>query len=410
LSIKDLLKEHGKPPREVYFDLENSGYVPDEVVEAMIPYFNKIGYGHPAITHRLGWEAFEVINETKKLLAKMINANGSEEIVITHSGTEANNLAIFGHAIANRKKRGKILVSAIEHLSIIFPAEQAEKLYGFKVQQIPVDEEGFIDPEMFSAYIDKDVSLISIQLVNHEIGTIQNIKELVRIAKDINPDVVFHTDAADAFGRMRIDVKDLGVDMLTISSHKIHGPRGVGVLFIKQGTKIEPILYGQLSSEKFWPGVENIPLIAGFRKAIELAYNNFDSNLAKVKRLRDKLMNGVLDSVPEVLINGPIGDKRVVDNANISFLYVEGEAITVEFSLHGIYVSSGSACTSRILEPSHVLLAIGRKHEEAHGSILFKVCRYHNDKDIDYALENIPKAIKRLRKLSPLTPSHLKGD
>ncbi len=410
MSIKDLLREHGKPPKEVYFDLENSGYVPDEVVEAIIPYFNKIGYGHPAITHKLGWEAFEVIDETKKLLARTINASGPEEIVITHSGTEANNLAILGHAIAHREKGGKILVSAIEHLSVIFPAEKAEKLYGFKVQRIPVDEEGFIDPEMFSAYMDKDVSLISIQLVNHEIGTIQNIRELVKIAKEINPEVIFHTDAADAFGRMRIDVKDLGVDMLTISSHKIHGPRGVGALFIKQGTKIEPILYGQLSSEKFWPGVENIPLIAGFRKAIELAFRDFDNNVAKVKRLRDKLMNGIIESVPEVLVNGPIGDKRVVDNANISFLYVEGEAITVEFSLNGIYVSSGSACTSRILEPSHVLLAIGRRHEEAHGSILFKVCRYHSDEDIDYALENIPIAIKRLRKLSPLTPPHLKGD
>lgn len=410
LSIKDLLREHGKPPREVYFDLENSGYVPDEVVGAMIPYFNKVGYGHPAITHKVGWEALEVINETKELLARVINADDSEEIIITHSGTEANNLAILGHVLANRKMGGKILVSAIEHLSIIFPAEQAERLYGFKVQQIPVDENGFVDPEIFAAYLDKDVSLISIQLVNHEIGTIQNIRELVKIAKDINPNVIFHTDAADAFGRMRIDVKDLGIDMLTISSHKIHGPRGVGVLFVRKGTRIEPILHGQLSSEKFWPGIENIPLIAGFKKAIELAYDSFESNLTKVKRLRDKLMSGILDSVPEVLVNGPTGDKRVIDNVNVTFLYVEGEAITVELSLRGIYVSSGSACTSRILEPSHVLLAIGRKHEEAHGSILFKVCRYHGEEDIDYALENIPSAIKRLRKLSPLTPPHLKSD
>jgi len=404
LSIRDLLKAHGKPPREVYFDLENSGLVPPEVVDAMLPYFNRIGYGHPSITHKVGWEAYEILYETKELVSKTIGASSPEEIVITHSGTEANNLAIMGFALANRTKKGKIIVSAIEHLSVIFPAETASELFGFEVLRIPVDTEGFIDPEIFQAYIDKDTSLVSIQMVNHEIGTIQNIKELAEIAKDTNPNVIFHTDAADAYGRIKFRVDDLGVDLLTISSHKIHGPRGVGILYVREGVKLSPILRGQLSVEKLWPGVENIPLIAGFKKAVELAFTNFDANVSKMMILRDMLLRGILDNVPDVLVNGPIGEKRAPDNINVSFLYVEGEAITIEFSLRGIYVSSGSACTSRILEPSHVLLAIGRKHEEAHGSILFKVSRYHNREDIAYALSQIPEAIDRLRKISSLKP------
>ena len=404
MSVRDLIAAHGTPPREVYFDLENSGYVPDEVVKAMIPYFNKVGYGHPSITHKIGWEAYEVIYETKDLVRKTIGAKNIEEIIFTHSGTEANNLAIFGFVLANRKNPSKIVISSIEHLSVIFPAEEAEKLFGFKILRLPVDEKGFVDPEILQAYMDKDVSLVSIQMINHEIGTIQNIKELVKVVKDVNPNAIFHTDAADAYGKIKINVKEMGIDMLTISSHKIHGPRGVGILYLKEGTKIEPVLRGQLSVEKYWPGVENVPLIAGFKKAVELAFDDFDGHIRKVRKLRDRLMSGIIERVPHVLVNGPEGDKRAPDNVNLSFLFVEGEAITVELSLRGIYVSSGSACTSRILEPSHVLLAIGRKHEEAHGSILFKLSRYHTKEDIDYTLENISPAIERLRHISSWKP------
>ena len=401
-KIRGLLKAHGKPPREVYFDLENSGWVPPEVVEAMLPYFNKYGYGHPSITHKPGWEALEVVYETKELVAKTINASSPEEIVFTHSGTEANNLAIMGAILANRKKKGKILVSAIEHLSVIFPAEYIAEQLGYKVIRIPVDGEGFVDPEVLKIYMDKDVVLVSIQMVNHEIGTIQDMKELVDIAKSINPEVLFHTDAADAYGRIPIDLNRLNVDLLTISSHKILGPRGIGALCVREGVKIEPILRGQLSVEKLWPGVENVPAIAGFKKAIELVFDNFDANVQYVKSLRDKLLKGIVENIPHVLVNGPVGDKRAPDNVNVGFLYVEGEALTVELSLRGIYVSSGSACTSRVLEPSHVLLAIGRRHEETHGSILFKISRYHKLEDIDYTLEHLPKAVERLRTISSI--------
>jgi len=400
-KVRELLESHGKPQKEVYFDLENSGFIPQEVVEAMIPYFNVRGYGHPSITHRVGWEALEVIYETKELIARTINTSNPESIVFTHSGTEANNLAILGFLLRNRgSKSKKVIVSSIEHLSVIFPARFASELLGFKVILVPVDGDGFIDPEILKYYVDKDTILVSIQMVNHEIGTIQRLKEIVDVVKSANSEVVFHTDAADAYGWIHINVEELGVDMLTISGHKIHGPRGVGALYVREGLELESPLKGQLSVERLWPGVENVPLIAGFKKAIEMMFNNFDSRVNYVRNLRDKLMKGILDRVPEVLVNGPIGDMRVANNVNMSFLRIEGEALTVELSLYGVYVSSGSACSSRVLEPSHVLLAIGRKHEEAHGSILFKITHHHREDDIHYALEVIPRAVKRLRNIS----------
>ncbi|MEM1935971.1 MAG: cysteine desulfurase family protein [Sulfolobales archaeon] len=404
VSVEELLRAHGRPPREVYFDNENSGYVPREVVEEMIPYFNSIGYGHPSITHKPGWEAYEVLYKTKELLTKVLNAEGLGEFAFVHSGTEANNLAVLGYALANRGRGGKIVVSAIEHLSVIYPAEEAERLFGFRVVRVPVDSEGFVDPEVLKEFVDGSTSLVSIQMVNHEIGTVQNIFELSKVVKEVNPRAVFHTDAADAFGKIPIDLKKLEhVDMVTLSSHKIHGPRGVGVLFIREGVRVEPVLKGQLSYEKLWPGVENVPLIAGFRKAVELAYRDFDLNVAKMREARDLLVRGILEKVSDVLVNGPSDfSMRSPDNANLSFLYVEGEALTVELSINGVYVSSGSACTSRILEPSHVLLAIGRKHEEAHGSILFKTSRYHTREDIEYTLEVLPKAVDRLRGISTI--------
>ncbi|MEM4977179.1 MAG: cysteine desulfurase family protein [Desulfurococcaceae archaeon] len=402
--VRELLKAHGKPAREVYYDLENSGWVPPEVVEAMIPYYNTVGYGHPSITHRVGWEALEVVYEAKELVAKTIGARSPEEIVFTHSGTESNNLAVMGYLLKNRGRKGKVLVSAVEHLSVIFPAEYAAQLLGYEVVRVPVDEEGFVDPEVFKLYVDRNTVLVSVQMVNHEIGTVQNIRELVDIARSVNPSVVFHTDAADAYSWVGIDVDKLGVDMLTISSHKVHGPRGVGVLYVRSGVELESPIRGQLSVEKLWPGVENVPAIAGFKKAVELAFSDFEARVVRVRELRDKLMMGILDSVSHVLINGPVGSKRVANNLNVSFLYVEGEALTVELSLSGVYVSSGSACSSRVLEPSHVLIAIGRKHEEAHGSILFKLTRYHTPDDVEYTLSVLPRAVERLRTISSVKP------
>lgn len=397
-KVRGLLRAHGKPRREIYFDLENSGWVPPEVVKVMLPYFNEMGYGHPSITNKRGWEALEALLKAQEFIAESIGAKASE-LVFTHSGTESNNLAILGAALANRGRK-KVVISAIEHFSVMLPANELNK-YGFKVVQVPVDEEGIVDIDLLGTIVDKDTALVSIQLVNHEIGTIQPLREIVEVIRERNESAIVHTDAVDAYTRLPVDVRRLDVDLLTLSSHKILGPKGAGALYVREGVKIKRIIHGALSTQQYWPGVENVPAIVGFYEAARLALDGMSDHVSYVRGLRDRLMNGIM-GVKDALINGPRGDKRVADNVNVSFLYIEGEALTVELSLRGIYVSSGSACTSRVLEPSHVLLAIGRKHEEAHGSILFKLSRYHTEKDIDYVLEHLPEAVERLRILSPL--------
>ncbi len=401
-AVRELLEIHGTPEREVYLDNENSGWVPPEVVSYMLPYYNKRGYGHPSITNKPGWEALEVIEETSEEIASTLGGEPAG-VNFLHSGTEANNLAVIGGARANRQKGKKIIISDIEHYSVLLPALSLEDA-GFTVIRAPVNGEGFVDPDVLSALVDKETILVSIQAANHEIGTIQRLKELLDVVKDKNPDALFHTDACDAYGRVPLDLKELDLDMLTLSSHKVLGPKGVGVLYLKEGTRVESLLKGALSSQALWPGVENVPAIAGFKKAVELAFEDFQGINRRVALLRDLLMEGILDSVSDTLLNGS-RKERVSDNVNISFLHVEGEALTVELSLRGVYVSSGSACTSRVLEPSHVMLAIGREYEAAHGSILFKLMRYHDKEDMNYVIDQVGEAVSRLRKISPLGKS-----
>lgn len=398
-SVKELIEAHKGLKKEVYLDIENSSPVPKEIIEEMLPYFNEKAYGHPALTHKPGWEAYETIMEISSRIAEFINAEAPEEINFTHSETEANNLALIGCASANKKKGKKIIISEIEPLSILHISELLSK-NGFKVVKIPVDNEGFIDLDKLSNAIDKETIIVSIMLVNHEIGTIEPIKEAVEIVKDKNPNIIFHTDASDAYGKIPIDVKKLGIDLMSLSSYKILGPRGVGALYVKRGIKIERIIEGQIGTQQLWPDLENVPLLVGFAKASELAFKDFDKNVSHMKELRDALINGILNNIESTVLNGPFGEKRAPDNVNISYLHVEGEALTIELSLSGIYVSSGSACTRRILQPSHVLLAIGKKFEEAHGSILMKVTRYHTKSDIEYVLNVLPKAVKRLRSIT----------
>lgn len=400
MSVRDLLRAHGEPAREVYLDNENSGWVPREVVEAMLPYFNAKGYGHPSITNKPGWEAFEVIDEASELIARTIGGD-KEDLTFVHSGTEANNLAIIGAARASKEKGRKIIVSDIEHYSVLLPALSLEE-HGFKVVRAPVDERGFVMADVLAELVDRETMLVSIAHVNHEIGTVQRIKELAEVIKDRNPDAIFHTDACDAYARVPINLSEVDVDMLTLSSHKILGPKGAAILYVREGVEVEPILRGALSGQTLWPGVENVPAIAGFKKAIELAFEDFEGNVEKMERMRDYLIDSILESVPESILNGPRGSERAADNVNISFLRVEGEALTVELSMRGVYVSSGSACTSRVLEPSHVMLAIGRKHEEAHGSLLFKLTRYNSMEEMRYVSEQVKEAVERLRSISPL--------
>lgn len=401
-NVKELLKAHEGLKREVYLDNENSSIVPDEVVEAMLPYYNRLAYGNPTLTHKPGWEAFETIMESSQKIASFLGCKNVEEINFTPGETEANNLAIMGTVLSSGRRSGKIVISEVEPLGVLNVAEMLQKR-GFSLEKVPVDSEGFINLEKLEEAVDKETVLVSLSIVNHEIGTIQPIAEAVRLVKDKNSKTIFHTDASDAYGKIPLNVQDLRVDLATISSYKILGPRGIGVLYVKERVNVERILEGQIGTQRLWPGVENTPLIVGFTKASELAFQIFEQNTLHMQRLRDKLIDGITCGVPDVLLNGPAGDKRAPDNVNISFLRCEGEALTIELSLGGVYVSSGSACSRRLLQPSHVLVALGRKFDEAHGSILMKVTRAHTEEDLNYVLEVIPRAVKRIRGITGST-------
>ena len=395
-NVKELLKLHEGIKHEVYLDNENSSIVPKEIVDAMLPYFDQKAYGNPTLTHKPGWEAFEVIMNSFQKISKFMGAKILEEITFTPSETEANNLAIMGSAFAMKNKGKKIIISEIEPINVLQVAEMMQK-FGFSTIKIPVDHEGFINLEKLKEAVDNETILVSVSAVNNEIGTIQPIKEAVDIVKAKNPQALFHTDASDAYGRIPLNVQNLNVDLATISSYKIQGPRGMGAMYLREGINFERILEGQIGTQKLWPGVENTPLIVGFTKASELAFENFEANTAKMRKLRDKLVDSIFAELTDIRFNGPKSDKRSPDNANISILRCEGEALTIELSLRGIYVSSGSACSRRLLQPSHVLVAIGRRFSEAHGSILMKTTRYLAEEDIAYVVEVLPTAVNRIR-------------
>jgi len=395
-NVKELLKLHEGITHEVYLDNENSSVVPQEVLDAMLPYFGKKAYGNPTLTHKPGWEAFEVIMNCFQKISKSMGAKILEEITFTPGETEANNLAIMGSAFAQKSRGKKIIISEIEPINVLQVAEMMQK-FGFTMQKIPVDHDGFIDLEKLKEAVDSETILVSVSAVNNEIGTVQPIKEAVDIVKAENPHALFHTDATDAYGRIPFNVEDLKVDLATVSSYKIQGPRGMGAMYLRDGVNMERILEGQIGTQKLWPGVENTPLIVGFTKASELALQNFEANVAKMRTLRDKLVDGIFAELDDLRFNGPKGDKRAPDNANVSILRCEGEALTIELSLKGVYVSSGSACSRRLLQPSHVLVAIGRRFSEAHGSILMKTTRYMTEEDIAYVLEVLPSAVNRIR-------------
>jgi len=401
-NVKELLKAHEGLRREVYLDNENSTPVPDEIVEAMLPYYNRRAYGNPTLTHKPGWEAFEVLMESAQKIASSIGCKTLEEINFTPGETEANNLAVLGAALAAKDKGRKIVISDVEPINVLNVAEMLQKT-GFTLTKVPVDHEGFLSLEQLKEAVDRETTLVSLSAVNHEIGTVQPIREAVKIVKDRNPDTVFHSDASDAYGRVPFDVQQTGVDLATLSSYKILGPRGAGALYVKERVNVEKILEGQMGTQRLWPGVENTPLIVGFVKASELMFRNFEENTRLMRKLRDKLMTGIMNETANVLLNGPRGEGRAPDNVNISFLRCEGEALTIELSLNGVYVSSGSACSRRLLQPSHVLVATGRKFDQAHGSILMKVTRLHTEEDINYALEVIPKAVQRIRGITGST-------
>jgi len=395
-NVRELLRAHEGLKREVYLDNENSSQVPKEVVEAMLPYYSEYAYGNPTLTHKPGWEAYETIMESAQKIAACLGTETLEDVNFAPGETEANNLALIGTAQALKAKSKKIVISETEPLSVLNVAEMLQK-QGYTLVKIPVDPEGFVDLQKLGDAVDNGTVLVSLSAVNQEIGTIQPLKAAIDVVRDRNPDAIFHTDATDAYGKILFDVKALDVDLATVGSYKILGPRGVGALYVKEGLNVDRILEGQIGTQRLWPGVENTPLIVGFAKASELAFENFQDNIHHMRKLRDMLISRITEGITDVRLNGPEGDRRGSDNVNVSFLRCEGEALTIELSLKGVYVSSGSACTRRLLQPSHVLVAIGRKFDEAHGSILMKVTRYHTEEDIEHVLEVIPKAVDRIR-------------
>lgn len=385
--------------KTIYMDNERSTIVAKEVIDAMISYFDEY-YGHPASIHGLGEQAHDAVEESAKTIAQSINAKYNE-IAFTSGGTEANDLAIRGIAYANKDKGKHIIASKIEHPSIMRITEQLSK-QGFEVDYLNVDEKGFIDIEQLKELIRDETILVSIMHVNHEIGTIQPIKEIGEMLKNQKHKIHFHVDGQASYTRLPIDVQELNLDALTLSAHKIHGPKGIGAVYSREKTKIDPILLGYVSLSRLRPGTENVPGIVGFAKAVEIAFKNASEYVAHMKDLRDELIERIENAIPEIILHGPRGDQRSPNNVNFSFKYIEGEAIMMYLNMNGIYVSTGSACASRKLEPSHVLTAIGIPPEIAHGSILFALSRYNTKEDIDYVLEVLPKVINQLRNMSPL--------
>ena len=377
----------------VYLDHAATTPVDEEVLKAMQEFFSK-KFGNASSLHSWGREAREALEESREKVAKLINADANE-IIFTGSGTESDNLAIKG--IAYKHGKGHIITSRIEHPAVLETCKYLEKK-GFDVTYLPVDKYGLVDPEKVEEAIKDDTILITIMHANNEIGTIEPIEEIGKIAK--KHAIPFHTDAVQSVGKIDVDVKKLNVDLLSMSSHKIYGPKGVGALFIKHGIKIEPILHGGGHEYGLRSSTENIAGIVGFAKACELAKKRLHEDAEKMKKLRDKIIKETLKIEESYLTGHP--EKRLLNNASFYFKGIEGESLVLMLDAKGIATSTGSACSSKKLQASHVLLAIGIKPEDAHGSLRVTLGRENSEEEIDYFLEVLPQVVEELRKISPL--------
>jgi cysteine desulfurase len=383
--------------RRVYLDHSATTPVDREVADIMMTYYTE-KYGNPSSVHSFGREAKQALEQARHQVAELIGAN-PQEVTFTSGGTEADNLAILGTAEGLRKKGKHIITSCIEHHAVLETCEYLEK-NGFDLTVIPVDVEGIISIDDVRKAMRPDTILISVMHANNEVGSIQPITEIGKLARE--HDIVFHVDAVQSLGKIPINVEEMNIDLMTVSSHKVYGPKGVGALYIRKGVRIVPLVHGGGQEKKRRSGTENMPGIVGFGKACELAGKRMADDAEHQKKLRDKLMNGILERIKYVKVNGPIGEKRLPNNVNVSIQYVEGESLLLSLDMLGIAASSGSACTSGSLDPSHVLLAMGLIHEIAHGSLRFTLGRQNTEEDIDYVLEQLPKIVERLRMMSPL--------
>ena len=383
--------------KTTYMDYSATTYVKPEVLDAMMPFFTE-KFGNPSSFYGISRETKMAIDNARAQVAKAINCDPNE-VYFTGGGSEADNWAIKGIATAHMKKGNHIITTKIEHHAVLHTCEFLEK-FGFEVTYLDVNEEGFVDLKQLEEAITDKTILVSIMFANNEIGTIQPIKEIGALCREKK--VLFHTDAVQAVGSVPVDVKEMNIDLLSLAGHKLYGPKGIGALYIRKGVRIDNLIHGGGQERGRRAGTENIPGVVGLGKAIELATENIEENRARLTVLRDKLIDGVLERIPYARLNGPRGDKRLPGNSNISFEFIEGESILLSLDFEGICASSGSACTSGSLDPSHVLLAIGLPHEKAHGSLRTTLGAASTEEDVEKLLNELPPIIERLRNMSPL--------
>ena len=384
---------------KVYMDNAATTKLSPDVLNAMMPYLTDI-YGNASSVHAFGREAREGVEHARNQVAAAINAS-PDEVFFTAGGTESDNMAIKGVAHKYAKKGKHIITTAIEHHAVLHTCEALEK-EGYEVTYLPVDEDGLISVEQVRAAMRDDTILVTVMFANNEVGTIEPIAEIGALCRERN--VLFHTDAVQAVCHIPIDVRAMNIDLMSISAHKFHGPKGIGALYCRKGIVLEPVIVGGAQERKRRAGTENVAGIVGLGAAIERAHKNMSADMARVSALRDKLISGILKNIPHVKLNGH-PTQRLPQNVNFSIRYIEGESILLMLDINGIAASSGSACTSGSLDPSHVLLAMGIPHEIAHGSLRLTLSDMTTDEEVDYVLETLTKTVKRLRDMSPLVPA-----
>lgn len=380
----------------IYMDNAATTRVSEPVAQAMMPYLTEV-FGNPSSVHSFGREARKALDHARAQVAQALGAE-PKEIYFTGCGTESDNWAIRGAAYAHKDKGNHIITTTIEHHAVLHTCEQLEK-EGFEVTYLDVDEYGRVDVKALEAAIRPTTVLISVMAANNEIGTLEPIEEIGRIAREHK--VLFHTDAVQAIGSVPFDVKRMNIDMLSLSGHKFHAPKGVGALYIRSGVRIDRFIRGGAQERGQRAGTENLASIVGMGRAIELATQNLEAHNAKLSALRDRLIQGILSNIPEVRLNGH-PTMRLPGNVNVSIRYIEGESLLLSLDLKGIAASSGSACTSGSLDPSHVLLAIGLPHEIAHGSLRFSLSEENTEAEVDYVIDTLREIVDRLRAMSPL--------
>ncbi len=390
--------------RRVYLDHAATTPVHPEVVKIM-DYYMLEAFGNPSSIHSLGREARKGVEEAREQVAALMGATANE-IVFTAGGTEADNLAIQGVAYGRRDVGNHIITSAIEHHAILHTCQHLEK-EGYKVTYLPVDKHGMVDPDDVKKALTPQTILVTIMAANNEVGTIQPSAVIGRVVKE-HGQAYYHMDAVQTYGNWPVNVNDLHVDLLTVSSHKIYGPKGVGALYLRKGVKLVPIVFGGSHERKRRAGTENVPGIVGFGKAAEIARETLDQRIAHNTALRDRLISGLLSPIDYAHLNGH-PTQRLPNNVNISIEFVEGESMLLNLDMKGIAASSGSACTSGSLEPSHVLLAMGLPHELAHGSLRMTVGTDNNMEDMEHVIATLPDIVRRLRQMSPLYADKIKG-